>query len=178
MSSISLGSNPTPIHYLFLFGLRTSSETFQPLHRVQLVKERRRQKTATKKQLKREATHAQLMTATQVNQARAWKSAVAGGSAKRNELQFCRPDPSRYSGFSNDSLPHIVPTADLVAGLPGDSVMRRNIMRDPSNIVSTFALSDDPSGSKRDVRPRRVRRGQIEHAHFPGLELARVPGAF
>jgi hypothetical protein len=56
MSSTSPGSNPAPIHCLSLFGLRTRSETSQPQRRVQLVKDQSPSKTATKKQLKREAT--------------------------------------------------------------------------------------------------------------------------
>jgi hypothetical protein len=57
MNSTLPRSNPVPIHYLSLFGLRTRGETFQPQRHVQVVKDRGRQKTATKKQLKREATH-------------------------------------------------------------------------------------------------------------------------
>ena len=49
------GTNPTPIPYLFLFGLRTRSETRQPERRVQVVKEQHPSKTATKMKLERES---------------------------------------------------------------------------------------------------------------------------
>jgi hypothetical protein len=141
MSSTAQGSSPTLIHYLFLFWLRTRSETFQPQRRVQVVKDQASRKRQLKAAKERSNGRTQHMMIVGVDQA---CGGFVGASSKRGESL----------SFSLVAIP-----AEARAAVKGRGAQRSNRRRRPK------ALDGGPNGGY----PAQEEAGRTGRLHRCGL---------